>query len=186
MLGPVVLAELKRVGRAMGETGRHAIAERQWLRDMPRSIAGLRVAVDPSCRGKAEAESAWLAASGLAASLTDFAAVPIITRSEDVWADESLRARHANDSGADFVISITEPDPGEPGVYHFATPTSHSEVGVRLGQHLGRALGLPSQGRSTSILRETRSPAVVVAAVVLDEALGKAIAAALEGFLTEE
>ncbi len=185
IVGPVVLSELKRVGRAIGQTGRHAVTERLWLRDRPRSIAGLRVAVDPACRGKHEAAATWAAATGAMRALTGFAAIPLITRSQDVWADESLRARHANDSGADFVISITCPEPGEPGVYHFATATSHSEVGARLGQHLGRALGLPSLGRSSPILRETRSPAIVVAADPLGEALGKAIAAALEDFLEE-
>ena len=186
MCGPVVLAELHRVGRAIGQAGRHTVAERQWLRDRPRTITGLRVAVDPACRGKQEAEDAWLTALGASAALTDFAAIPLITRSEDVWADESLRARHANDNGVDFVISIAAPEPGEPGVFHFATTTSHSEAGARLGQHMGRALGLPSRGRSTPILRETRSPAVIIATAPLDEALGKAIAAALEHFLHED
>ena len=183
--GPVVLAELNRVGRAIGEAGRHAVAERQWLRHRPRTVAGLRVAVDPACRTKQEAGLTWAAAIGATIALTDFAAIPFITRSEDVWADESLRARHANSSGADFVISFAEPGPGEPGVYHFASPTSHSEVGVRLGQHLGRALDLPSRGRSTPILRETRSPAIIVSAD-LDEALGKAVASALAAFLVED
>lgn len=185
IVGPVVLAELKRVGRAIGQAGRQAVAERQWLRERPRSISGLRVAVDPACRGKQEAAAAWETATGAVRALTDFAAIPFITRSEDVWPDESLRARHANDNGADFVISFIAPDPSEPGVFHFATATSHSEVGVRLGQHLGRALGLPSLGRSTPVLRETRSPAVVIAAP-LDEALGKAVAVALESFLSAD
>ena len=183
--GPVVLAELTRVGRAIGQAGRHAVAERQWLRDRPRSIAGLRIALDPGCRTKQEAGLAWAAATGAFRVFTDYAAMPFITRSEDVWAEESLRARHANDSGADFVISFTEPDPSEPGVFHFATTTSHSEVGARLGQHLGRALDLPSRGRATPILRETRSPAVLVAAP-LDEALGKSVGAALASFLAED
>lgn len=181
--GPVVLAELKRVGRAIGEMGRHAVRERQWLLERPRSISGLRVGVDPACRGSHEAAASWAAAGGAQRALTDFAALPFTTRSEDVWADESLRARHCNDSGADFVISFSLPEPGDPGVYHFATATSHSEVGARLGQHLGRALGLPSAGRSTPILRETRSPSIVIAAEVLDEALGKAVAVALQDFL---
>lgn len=185
MAGPVVLAELNRVGRAIGKAGRHAVAERQWLRDRPRSIAGLRVAIDPACRGKQEAEQTWETAAGAMSVLTDFAALPFITRSEDVWPDESLRARHTNDNGADFVISFTAPDPSEPGVFHFATATSHSEVGARLGQHLGRALNLPSHGRSTPILRESRAAAVVIAAP-LGVALGKAVAAALESFLTED
>ncbi|MBT8166451.1 MAG: hypothetical protein HKO63_10795 [Acidimicrobiia bacterium] len=186
MMGPVVLTELKRVGRAIGQTGRHAVTERQWLRDRPRSIAGLRVAVDPACRGKHEAAHAWEAATGAVRALTDLAAMPFITRTDDVWADESLRARHANDRGADFVISLTAPDPGEPGVYHFASATSHSEVGARLGQHLGRVLDLPSQGRSTPILRETRSPAIIIATAPLDETLGKTVADALEAFLGED
>ena len=186
IMGPVVIAELKRVGRAIGQAGRQAVRERQWLRDRPRSISGLRVAVDPACRGTQEAAESWVAARGAIGGLTDFAALPFTTRSEDVWADESLRARHCNDSGADFVISFTLPEPAEPGVYHFATPNSHSEVGARLGQHLGRALGLPSSGRNTPILRETRSPTIVVAADPLDEALGKAVAAALEDFLNED
>lgn len=186
IMGPVVLMELKRVGRAMGKTGRHAVTERQWLRDRPRSIAGLRVAVDPACRTKHEAELTWSAATGAVRALTDLAAMPFITRTEDVWAEESLRARHANDSGADFVISLTAPDPGEPGVFHFATATSHSEVGVRLSQHLGRVLDLPSHGRSTPILRETRSPAIIIATSPLDELLGKTVADALEAFLAAD
>ncbi|MDH3606802.1 MAG: peptidoglycan-binding protein [Acidimicrobiia bacterium] len=185
IMGPVVLAELKRVGRAIGQAGRQAVREREWLRDRPRTISGLRVAVDPACRGTQEASDAWGAAIGAKDALTDFAALPFTTRSEDVWADESLRARHCNDSGADFVLSFSLPEPAEPGVYHFATATSHSEVGARLGQHFGRALGLPSSGRNTPILRETRSPTIVIAADPLDHALGKAVAAALEGFLND-
>jgi N-acetylmuramoyl-L-alanine amidase len=181
--GPVVLAELERVGRAIGEAGRHAVAERLWLREHPRSIAGLRVCVDPACRVKQEAQEAWAAAAGAVAALTDFAAVPIISRSQDVWAEESLRARHCNEVGADFVIGFIDPQPGGPGVFHFATATSHSEVGARLGQHVARSLDLPSKGRSAPILRETRAPAILIAAQPLDEALGKAVALALQDFL---
>ncbi len=181
--GPVVLAELGRVGRAIGEAGRHTVAERLWLREHPRSIAGLRVCVDPACRVKQEAQEAWAAAVGAVAALTDFAAVPIISRSQDVWAEESLRARHCNEVGADFVIGFTDPQPGEPGVFHFATATSHSEVGARLGQHVARSLDLSSKGRSAPILRETRAPAILIATQPLDEALGKAVALALQDFL---
>lgn len=184
--GPVVLTELVRIGRAIGEAGRHTVAERQWLRDRPRSIAGLRICVDAACRGKHEADHTWLAATGAASALSDFAAVPILTRSEDVWADESLRARHANDVGADFVLAFSDPEPGSPGVFHFATTTSHSEAGARLGQHVGRAIGLPSQGRSAPLLRETRAPTIIVAVARLDEALGKAVAHALEDFLSTD
>nr|NIS43642.1 peptidoglycan-binding protein [Desulfuromonadales bacterium] len=111
IVGPVVLAELDRVGRAIGEAGRHAVAERQWLREHPRSIAGLRVCLDPACRSKQEAHETWAAASGAATALTDFAAIPIISRSQDVWADETLRARHCNEVGADFVIAFVDPQP---------------------------------------------------------------------------
>jgi N-acetylmuramoyl-L-alanine amidase len=183
IVGPVVLAELGRVGRAIGEAGRHTVAERLWLREHPRSIAGLRVCVDPACRVKQEAQEAWAAAVGAVAALTDFAAVPIISRSQDVWAEESLRARHCNEVGADFVVGFIDPQPGEPGVFHFATATSHSEVGARLGQHVARSLDLPSKGRSAPILRETRAPAILIATQPLDEALGKAVALALQNFL---
>lgn len=183
IVGPVVLAELDRVGRAIGEAGRHSVAERQWLREHPRSIAGLRVCVDPACRTKQEAEDAWTATAGAIATLTDFAAVPLISRSQDVWADESLRARHCNEVGAEFVIAFVNAQPGEPGVYHFATATSHSEVGARLGQHVARSLGLASKGRSAPILRETRAPAILVAVDSLDESVGKAVALALQDFL---
>ncbi len=183
IVGPVMLAELERVGRAIGEAGRHAVAERQWLREHPRSIAGLRVCVDPACRTKQEAHDSWAAASGAVTALTDFAAIPIFSRSQDVWADESLRARHCNEVGADFVIAFMDPHPGDPGVYHFATSTSHSEVGARLGQHVARILNLASKGRTAPILRETRAPTILVATDLLDEALGKAVALALEDFL---
>ena len=183
IVGPVFLAELNRVGRAIGEAGRHAVTERLWLREHPRSIAGLRVCVDPACRNKQEAQNAWSAATGAAAALTDFAAIPLISRSRDVWAEESLRAGHCNEVGADFVIAFIDPQPGDPGVYHFATATSHSEVGARLGQHVARSLGLPSKGRSAPILRETRAAAILVASESLDESLGKAVALALQDFL---
>ena len=183
IVGPVVLAELGRVGRAIGEAGRHTVAERLWLREHPRSIAGLRVCVDPACRTKQEAEDAWAAAAGAVAALTDFAAIPLISRSQDVWAEESLRARHCNEVGADFVLALVDAQPGEPGVYHFATTTSHSEVGARLGQHVARSLGLPSKGRSAPILRETRAPTILVAAESLEESVGKAVALALQDFL---
>ena len=181
--GPVVLAELDRVGRAIGKAGRHSVAERLWLREHPRSIAGLRVCVDPACRTKQEAEASWAAAVGAVAALTDFAAIPLISRSQDVWAGESLRARHCNEVGADFVIALIDPKPGEPGVYRFATATSHSEVGARLGQHVARSLDLPSKGRSSPILRETRAPAILVATEPLQESVGKAVALALQDFL---
>lgn len=184
--GPVVLRELERIGRAIGEAGRHTVAERQWLRERPRSIAGLTICVDAACRAKQEATDTWVAATGAVNALSDFAAVPILTRSEDVWADESLRARHTNEVGASFVLGFSHTEPGEAGVFHFATATSHSEVGARLGQHVARAISLPSRGRSAPILRETRAPTIIVAADVLDEGLGKAVAHALEDFLSAD
>jgi N-acetylmuramoyl-L-alanine amidase len=179
--GPVTMLELKRVGRAIGEAGRHNVAERQWLRTMPRDLAGLTVAVDAECRTASEAAHTWSAATAAVSSLSDHGAKPLLTRSEDVWADESLRAEHCNRIGSDFVIGFACDQ--EEGIFFFGSPTSHSEAGARLGQHLSRILELPSKGRSTPLLRETRAPAIVVAVREPNAALGKACVEGLQLFL---
>lgn len=184
--GPVTMLELQRVGRAIGEAGRHTVKERQWLRNRPRSVAGLSVAIDAACRTKDEAATTWSAAAAALSILADRGATPVLTRSEDVWADESLRAQHCNRAGADFVLAFAAAGDAEAGIFHFATETSHSEVGTRLGQHLSLTLALPSSGRSTAILRETRAPAVLIVVEVPDESLGKGAVLGLESFLAAD
>lgn len=184
--GPTTMLELQRVGRAIGEAGRHNVKERQWLRTRPRTVAGLTVAVDAACRTKTEASATWTAAAAAVATLADMGSSPVLTRSEDVWADESLRAQHCNRAGADFVIAFAASDDEDAGIFYFATETSHSEVGTRLGQHLSISLALPSSGRSTAILRETRAPAILIVVRQPDEALGKGAIMGLESFLSAD
>ncbi|NNF65308.1 MAG: hypothetical protein HKN07_13755, partial [Acidimicrobiia bacterium] len=64
----------------------------------------------------------------------------------------------------DFVLSFSLPINDVPGVFYFASQHSASAAGKALATAIGGRLGMAVQGRSTSILMETREPAVAVCA----------------------
>ncbi|HSR45565.1 MAG TPA: peptidoglycan-binding protein [Acidimicrobiia bacterium] len=183
--GPGVIAELRLVGRATRKTGREAVREREWMRNLPRTLVGSKGCFDPSCRDETEAAAAWEAASAAAGIFQVMGGKPSFSRSVDIYTTEPIRARRANRIGADFIVSLRHPQADDPGVYFFATPRSRSEAGALLASEIAGHLDLPTGGRAAPILKHTRSPAVVVAHPRLGKEIAKGIVAGINGFFVE-
>ena len=179
VVGPEVISELASMARETAKMGRHEVRERVWLSTLPESLAGHRVFVDPFCRDDAEADEAWAAAAGAAARLREAGAPPIVYRSLDTRPAERLRAEHANERGADLVVSFAHPGTDVPGVYYFSSTMSRSPAGAAMAQAVAGRLGIEPVGRATPLLRETRSPAIIVALPHLTAEVGGAVASAL-------
>jgi N-acetylmuramoyl-L-alanine amidase len=180
--GPEVITELKLVSRGQLSTGREAIREREWLRSLRPTVVGTRVMFDPASRDDEESHGAWAAATAAAIALQEHGGLPIISRSMDVSMPERMRAMRANRLGADIIVSFQRCDDRGAGVFSFETPRSRSEAGAGLAAHIATALGLEQGGRASAILRETRSPAVVVSVARLDADLGRRTVEGLERF----
>lgn len=187
IVGPEVVADLALMIRATDKVGREAVRDRVWLAELPRTVAGQRLYLDPFCRTEHEATSAWAAATAAAAALRESGAQPLLSRSADTRPAERLRARHANELAADIVIGFSlSHEPTEAGVHYFASPLTTSRAGAAIGEAIAAALGVTAAGRSTPLLRETRAPAVVVVVPHLDPAVGRAVARAIESWVESD
>jgi N-acetylmuramoyl-L-alanine amidase len=187
IVGPEVVGELTLMVRATDKVGRETVRDRVWLAELPRTVAGQRLYLDPFCRSDHEATSAWSAAAAAAAALRESGAQPLLSRSADTRPAERLRARHANELAADMVIGFSlSDDATETGVHHFASALTTSRAGSAIGRALAAALGVDAVGRSTPLLRETRAPTVVVVLPYLDPAVGRAVARAIEVWLDSD
>jgi len=159
--GPAVASELALMRRATDKPGREVVREREWIDTLPPTIVGSRIYVDAACSDEEESASTWRAALGLVRFVAERGAYPLLSRSIDTRPTERLRARRANRLDATLVVSfVAEP---RPGVYSFASERSASEAGRSLAGAVAAELSLPVGGRATPILKETRSPAIVVA-----------------------
>ena len=179
--GPVVHRELALVGRILSDRGREDLRQQEWLRSRPQTVAGLRVYLDPGCRDAAESQAAWEAVRGAAAAFRGLGATPVLSRAADVRPGDSLRARRANSLGVDIVIGFAYPRGDDPAVMYFSSDRTRSEVGVELAKVVGDHVGLDPAGRVTSLLRETRAPAICVATPDLTAEVGRATAEAVAG-----
>jgi N-acetylmuramoyl-L-alanine amidase len=183
--GPEVLTELRLVSRGQLETGRETVREREWLRSLRPTVVGTRVFFDPASRTVEEAAAAWDAATAASIALQERGGLPVISRSMDALMPERVRAHRANRQGADVIVSFQLAEDDEEGVFAFETAKSRSEAGARLAQHVSRVLGSPTGGRATAILRETRSPAIVVSLQKLDAEVGRLVVEGIERFFDE-
>jgi N-acetylmuramoyl-L-alanine amidase len=183
--GPEVLTELRLVSRGQLETGRETVREREWLRSLRPTVVGTRVFFDPASRSVEEAASAWEAATAASIALQERGGLPVISRSMDAHMPERVRAHRANRQGADVIVSFQLAEDDEEGVFSFETAKSRSEAGARLAGHVSRVLGTPTGGRATAILRETRSPAIVVSLRTLDSEIGRLVVEGIERFFDE-
>jgi N-acetylmuramoyl-L-alanine amidase len=181
--GPKVLSELDLVVRATRKMGRHVVKERVWLRSLPPTVAGQLVFLDPFCRDDHEASASWAAAGAAAGVLRDLGAHPVLSRSSDTRPWERDRAAHANEVAADMVIAFALPRTDDAGVFFFQSALSASEAGAALAEEIATRLGVPAAGRSMSILRYTRAPAIVIAAPKLDAAIGGAVARGIQAWM---
>lgn len=184
--GPEVLTELRLVSRGQLATGRETVREREWLRTLRPTVVGTRVFFDPASRTPEEAAETWAAATAAAIALQERGGLPIISRSVDTHMPERVRAHRANRQGADVIVSFQLCEDDKPGVYCFETPRSRSEAGFRLGSHVAAALGVPRGGRATAILRETRSPAILVSLQSLDSHIGEVVVEGIERFFDDQ
>lgn len=183
--GPEVVTELRLVSRGQLETGRETVREREWLRCLRPTVVGTRVFFDPASRTAHEASAAWEAATSAAISLQERGGLPVISRSMDTPMPERVRAHRANRQGADVIVSFQLADTDDEGVFSFETARSRSEAGSRLAAHVAKSLGVTPGGRATAILRETRSPAILVSVRHLDADVGMRVVDGIERFFDE-
>ncbi len=174
--GGLVTGELRLVERATHKPGREAVREHQWLASLPDSIAGQRVYIDPECRTKVEAEAAWVAAMEASVCLQLLGGHPIVSRSIDTAPPPIVRAERANRLNANIVIGFFVPQDGEEGVFYFSSEHSRSEAGMAIAEAVADRLGLVHAGRTLPILKNTRSPAIVISVRAMNRRVGRVVA----------
>ena len=180
--GPEVITELRLVARGEMRSGRATLREREWLRSRPATLVGARIYFDPACRTHEEASVSWEAATAASIALQQGGGTPILSRGVDNAFPERVRARRANRMGADLIISFQLSDRPTGVVGYFATSQSHSLAGKLIASCLAKAMALDMEGQATAILKDTRSPAVVVAVPDLGAATGEAAVLGLKLF----
>ena len=220
IVGLETLGALRRL-RLVTRTGvGPRIREREARRARPPGITGKRLGIDPGHggddpgwvgpSGETEAELVFHLGALLAQVLEAEGAEVFLTRGPNDTPTDSQRARLANESGADLLISLhlnAHPSEVAQGVatYYF----EHGGIASEPGEHLAgliqhRMVGIGrvdcrSHGKAYPILRETRMPAVVVepgfitnpdeakllADLGLAEPLVMAIAAGIRSYFTQ-
>ncbi len=179
IVGTAVAAELTLMQRETSKRGREAVREQAWIASLPQPIAGARVYLDPAWDDQGAA-GIWETAMAAAGALRRAGAMPLLSRSIDTYPDEHVRARRANRLDADLVASFEIAKSSDAGVFYFGTDRSSSPAGRLLAESLGRRLDMSVEARATPILRETRSPAVVVAVARATEEAGIVLAEVIE------
>jgi len=165
--GSAVAEDLHLMARATQKHGRDIVRERQWIKALPHYVAGQRVYVDAFCRGETERDAAWEAAVTFANIIQDLGAHVGLSRSADTEPTERVRALRANRFGADVVVSFAMPDDGEEAVFYFESEYSTSHAGKIMAKAVAEGLGLSPSGRATPMLKNTRSPAIIIASAKL-------------------
>ncbi|HEX9848638.1 MAG TPA: peptidoglycan-binding protein [Acidimicrobiia bacterium] len=181
-VGPEVVTEIHLVTRGEMKEGRQAIREREWLRMLPKTVAGARVFLDAGCRDADEAREAWEAASAAALAIQDAGGLPMMSRSNDTELPERVRARRANRMGSDVIVAFRLNSDDEDCVFYFASEHGSSQAGEALARAIAMTVGGRVEGRASAMLKETRAPAAVVALRRLDEKSGHAVADGLTQF----
>lgn len=179
LTGSEVVEELSLMSRATAKPGREAVRDHRWLENLPSSIAGQRIYVDSFCRDEAEAAATWAPGVLLSTIIQAQGAVVFLSRAVDTMPEELIRALRANRLGTDVVVSICI-DTGRPSVNYFSSERSHSRAGKALAKAIAERLGVPTAGKAIPMLKNTRSPAVVVALPEFTEA---AVASICQGLL---
>ena len=180
--GPEVITELQLVARGEMRAGRVTLREREWLRSRPSNLVGARIYFDPACRTQEEASVSWEAATAASIALQQGGGTPILSRGVDSTFPERVRARRANRMGADLIISFQLSGRPTGVISYFATSQSHSVAGKLIASCLAKAMDLEVAGQATAILKDTRSPAVVIAVPDLGATTGEAAVRGLQLF----
>jgi N-acetylmuramoyl-L-alanine amidase len=184
IVGPVTLEALLRIRPVGAGPGRAAVREGELLRRMAASLEGASIAVDaghgpadPGAvgpTGLSEAEASALLAGALFDDLVARGAEPFMLRSGPATPSSDDRARRANETGAELLISLhmnshDDPQPEGASCFYYGREGYVSQAGQRLAEHIQEALttrlGLKdgrTHPKSLPLLRETRMPAVHV------------------------
>jgi hypothetical protein len=161
------------------------VRDRQWLAQLPPTLVGQRIYVDAFCRDPTESAATWMAGVLLARIIQDLGAHPVMSRTADTAPTERVRALRANRLGVDLILSFATPHADEIGVYYFSSPHSSSEAGARMAAALSARIGVPVLGRAIPILKDTRSPAVVIVVEPMTEHVaGRAAQGLIDLFVT--
>lgn len=177
--GREVVDELLLMAKATDKPGREEVRDHAWIDSLPRPITGARIFVDPAGVDPLDSESTWAVATHLTSEIQIAGARALLSRSVDTAPSKRLRAGRANRHDVHVVVSITVPSDGIEGVFYFGTDLSTSEAGRTIAVHLGRHLALDPLPRAMPLLKETRSPAVVIAVMDPQPELGTTIARAI-------
>jgi len=174
--GEKVGVELRLIELATQKQGRESVRERQWLGELPSSVAGQRIYIDPECRTTEEADATWMAAMAASSAIQILGGRPVVSRSVDTTPPARLRSQKANRLDADVVIGLFVPDEGDEGIYYFSSEHSRSEAGMALAKALSERLGVPALGRTVPMLKQTRAPAAIVALRSMNRRTGRVVA----------
>ena len=184
IVGPVTLEALLRIRPVATGPGRAAVREGELLRRMAATLEGASIAVDaghgpadPGAigpTGLTEAEAAALLAGALFDELVARGAEPFLLRSGPATPTADDRARRANESGAELLVSLhmnshDEANAEGASCFYYGREGYVSQAGQRLAENIQEALtkdlGLKdgrTHAKSLPLLRETRMPAVHV------------------------
>lgn len=173
IVGPHTLLTLERM-RPQGMS-RAVVRELETIRGGTGPIEGQPIAIDPGYGPEELSERGALTyamGSALAEELGQMGAKPILLRAVDEDPSPGSRARTANEAGAAICVSLRlgegDPEATGPTCAFFGTQTSHSPAGQHLAELILQeleaelALGGRLQRLTTTMLRETRMPAVQV------------------------
>jgi N-acetylmuramoyl-L-alanine amidase len=142
-------------------------------------VTGRRIYIDAFCRDDEEADATWAAAVAAALVIQNLGGHPILSRSVDTAPPERLRARRANGLDVDIVIAFEMLTDDEEAVLFFASEHSRSEAGEAIATAVASRLGIATRGGTIPMLRETRSPAIVIGVARPDASTGRVAAAAV-------
>lgn len=179
LAGALVASELSLIGFATRKHGRESVREREWLTHLPPSIAGQRIYLDAECRTPEESTATWSTAVEARDALAHLSGLPVLSRSVDTSPPARLRAQRANRMNVDMVVGFLSPQDGEEGVYYFASEHSRSEAGMVIAGVVADRIGLEPSGRAMPMLKETRSPSVLVAMRSMRRRAGMVVAHAV-------
>jgi N-acetylmuramoyl-L-alanine amidase len=182
IVGVTTVEALRRLRPVGPGPGRAAVREGEALRRMSASLQGARIAIDPGHgqgdpgvtgpAGTTEAETSFQLGQALSEELQRRGAVPFLLRSADSNPSARERARAANETGVELLISMhagagEDAVTGGSAVFYYGREDWHSPSGRRLAELIQQALtsqlGLHDAGvhpKVLPMLRETQMPAV--------------------------
>lgn len=178
-VGREVVEELLLMSRATGKPGREAVREHEWIDSLPQPITGARIYVDPDRGEDSTPDATWSAGAQLTSELKRSGARVLLSRSVDTAPNERFRAQRANRLDVQIVVSITVPHDDVESVFYFGTSLSTSDAGRTIAGHVAARLEVPALPRAVPLLKETRSPSIVVSLATPTAETGAVIALAI-------